>query len=88
MDFATGLLLSIDWKCTSYELILIIVNRLTKIVHYELVKVIINTLRLAEVIINAVVQYNGLPNSIISNCRAIFMSKFWFLLCYFLGIKK
>ena len=55
MDFVTGLLLSADWKSNSYDLILVFVNRLTKMVHYKSVKVIINAPKLAEVIINVVV---------------------------------
>ena len=57
-------------------------------VHYELVKVNINASGLAEVIIDVIVQHHGLPDSIISDCRAIFMSKFWSLLYYFLDIKR
>ena len=48
--------------------------------HYKLVKVTINTPKLAEVIIDMVMQYYGLPDSIISDWRAIFTSKFWFSL--------
>ena len=88
MDFVTGLPLSADWKGDSYDSILVIVDRLTKMVHYEPVKVTINAPGLAEVIIIVVVRYHGLPNSIISDRGAIFTSKFWSLLCYFLGIKQ
>ena len=76
MDFVTGLSLLVDWKGNSYDLILVIVNRLIKIVYYKLVKVTINTPRLAEVIINVVVQYYNLSDSIISHCGAIFTFKF------------
>ena len=87
MDFVIGLPLSSDWKGNSYDSILVIVNQLTKMVHYEPVKVTINTPGLAEVIINVVVQHHGLLDSIISDQGAIFTSKFWSLLCYFHGIK-
>ena len=87
MDFMTGLPLSANWKGDSYNSILVIVDRLTKRVHYELVKVTINTPGLAEVIIDVVVQHHDLPNSIISDQEAIFTSKFWSSLYYFLGIK-
>ena len=76
IDFVTDLLLSADRKDNSYNSILIIIDRLTKIMYYELVIVTINTQRLAEVIINVVVQYHDLPDSIISNRGAIFISKF------------
>ena len=55
MDFVTGLPLTVDWKDNSYNLILIIVDQLTKMVHYKLVKVTIDALWLAEVIIDVVI---------------------------------
>ena len=55
MDFVTRLPLFSDWKGNSYDYILVIVNQLTKIVHYKLVKVTINASRLAKVIIDVVV---------------------------------
>ena len=55
IDFVTGLPISTDWKDESYDSILVIVNQLTKTVHYEPVKVTIDALRLAEVIFNMVV---------------------------------
>ena len=57
-------------------------------VHYKLVKVTIDAPGPAEVIIDMVVQHHGLPDSIISDWGAIITSKFWSLLCYFLGIKQ
>ena len=66
IDFVTRLPLSSDWKGDSYNSIHVTIDRLTKIVHYEPVKVIIDALGLVEVILDVVVQYYGLPNSIIS----------------------
>ena len=57
-------------------------------VHYKPVKVIINAPGLAEIIINIVVRHHGLSDSIVTNRRSLFTSKFWSLLCYFLGIKR
>ena len=88
MDFVTGLLVSINWKSETYNSILVIVNRLTKMVYYKPVKVTINALGLAKVILDVVVWHHGLPNSIISDKGSLFISKFWFLLCYFFGIKQ
>ncbi len=48
----------------------------------------IDTPTLAKVIIEVVVRYHSLLDSIISDWDSIFTSKFWFLLCYFLGIKQ
>ena len=42
MDFVTGLPISMDWKGDSYDLILVIVERPTKMVHYEPVQITID----------------------------------------------
>ena len=57
-------------------------------VHYEPVKITINALDLAEVIIDMVVCHHGLSDSIITDRGSLFTSKFWSSLCYFLGIKR
>ena len=88
MDFVTGLLLSADWKGDRYNSILIIVDQLTKMMHYERVKVTINAAGLTEVIIDIVMRYYSLSNSIISNQKAIFTSRFWSSLYYSLDIKQ
>ena len=87
IDFVTGLPILTDWKGDSYDLILIIINWLTKMVHYKPVKVTLDVPSLAEIIIDVVVRYHGLPDSIVTDRRLLFTSKFWSLLCYFLGIK-
>ena len=88
MDFVTGLPLSSNKKSNSYDSILIIVNRLTKMVYYQPVKVTINAPRLAKVIIDMVVWHYGLLDSIVTNRGFAFTSKFWSLLYYFLGAKR
>ena len=57
-------------------------------VNYKLVKVTIYAPGLAEVIINVVVRHYDVPDSIVINQGSLFTSKFWSLLCYFLGIKR
>ena len=86
MDFVIGLPISTNWKGDSYDSILVIVDRLIKIVHYELVKITINAPGLAEIIINGVVRHHGLLNSIVTNRGSLFTSKFWSSLCYFFDI--
>ena len=88
MHFVIGLPVSTNWKSESYNSILVIVNRLIKIIHYEPVKVTINAPGLAEVIFDVVVQYHGLPNLIVSDRGLLFTSKFWSSLCYFFGVKQ
>ena len=55
MDFVTGLPISTDWKGDSYDSILVIIDWLTKMVHYEPIKVTIDALGLAKVILDVVV---------------------------------
>ena len=43
---------------------------------------------LAKFILNVVIQYHDLPNSIVSDRGSVFTSKFWSSLCYFLSIKR
>ena len=88
MDFVSGLPVLTDWKGDSYDSILVIVDRLTKMVHYKLVKVTINVPGLAEVIIDIVVRHHGLLDSIVIDRGSLFTWKFWSSLCYFLGIKQ
>ena len=88
MDFVTGLPISTDWKDKSYDSILIIVDRFTKMVYYKLVKITIDVSGFAKVIIDIIVRHYGLPDSIITDQGSLFTSKFWSSLCYFLGIKR
>ncbi len=88
IDFVIGLPISTDWKSDSYDSILVIVDQLTKIVYYEPVKVTINGPGLVEVIIDMIVRYHRVPESIIMDQSLLFTSKFWSLLYYFLGTKK
>ena len=57
-------------------------------VHYKPVKVTIDAPRLADVIIDMVVWHHGQPDSIVTDKGLLFTSKFWSLLCYFLGVKR
>ena len=79
---------STDWKGESYDSIFVIIDKLTKMIYYKPVKITINAPGLVEVIIDVVVWYYGLFDSIITDQGSLFTSKFWFSLCFFLGIKK
>ena len=76
MDLVIELPQSADWRGNSYNSILVIVNWLTKMVHYELVQMTIAASALAEVIVNVVVLHHGLPNFNVSDRGSVFMSKF------------
>ena len=88
IDFVTGLPISTNWKKDSYNSIFVIIDWLIKIVHYKPVKITINAPSPVKVIIAVVVSQHGLPDSIVIDRASLFTSKFWSLLCYFLGIKR
>ena len=88
MDFVTGLPKSKDWRGVEYDSILVIIDRLTKMVHYEPVLTTLDAEQLAEVLIEAVIKYHGLPDSIVTDRGSLFTSKFWSSLCYYLNVKR
>ena len=57
-------------------------------INYKLVKITINALNFIEVIIDVIIRYYSLLDLIIINQKSLFISKFWLLLYYFLGIKQ
>lgn len=67
MDFVIGLLVSTNWKSESYNLIPVIINYLTKMIYYKPVKITIDVPGLVEVIINMVVRYYWVLDSIVTD---------------------
>ena len=57
-------------------------------VHYEPVLTTLDAEQLAEVLIEAIFKYHGLPDSIITDRGSLFTSKFWSSLCYYLNVKR
>lgn len=86
--FVTNLPILKDQKKNNYNSILVIVNKLTKIVYQNPIKTTINLAKLAKIIIYMIIKYYNLWDSIISNKNLLFTSKFGSSLCYFLGIKQ
>lgn len=76
-----------NWKSDSYKSILVIVDRLTKIVYYKPIKVMTNTLNLAEVVMNIVIYQHEVLKSIVIDQDSLCTLTFWTLLCYFIEIE-
>ena len=55
MDFVTSQHISTNWKRDIYDSILVIMDWLTKTMHYKLIKITINASRLIKVIIDMVI---------------------------------
>lgn len=88
IDFITILTISAYWKNDNYNSIQVIINWLIKMIYYERVKLMINTPDLVKVIIDLVIYYHRVLKSIFINWGLLFISKFWFSLCYSQKIKK
>ncbi len=88
LDFVTGLPPSKDWRGHTYDSILVIVDRLTKMSHYIAVDKTLDAEQFAQVLIENLVRYHGLPDSIVTDRGSLFTSQFWSSLAYFLGVKR
>ena len=73
MDFVSVL----PRTSSGYDVIWVIVDRLTKIVHFLPVKKTYSTDRLARLYVNQIVCLHGVPKSIVSDRGATFTSVFW-----------
>lgn len=76
INFISGLPVSTNWKGKIYNSILVIIDRLTKMIYYKPIKVTRNAPILKEVIINMVVRHHSLTDLIISDCGSVFSSNF------------
>lgn len=66
IDFIMGFAILIDKMSNNFDLILVIVDCLTKIFYYQPIKVIINIVGLTKVIINMVIKYYNFIEFIIN----------------------
>jgi hypothetical protein len=73
MDFIVGL------PCTQggYDSIWVIVDRLTRVAHFILIKTTNSGAKLAELFMSRIVCLHGVPKKIVSDRGSQFISKFW-----------
>ena len=72
MDFIMGL----PRTSIGYNSIWVIVDRLTKLAHFILVKTAYTAGKYAEIYFDRIVTLHGVPLTIISNRGSVFMSRF------------
>jgi hypothetical protein len=73
MDFIVGL----PRTQSGYDSIWVIVDRLTKVAHFILVKTTYSGLQLAELHMSRIVCLHGVPKKIVSDRGTQFTSRFW-----------
>lgn len=88
MNFVTEISWSRDWNGSMYDSILVVVNRLSKMVHYVPMAKTVSAENLAEIFVREVVRLHGLPESIVTDRGFVFTLKFYSSLCYALKVKQ
>jgi transposase InsO family protein len=82
MDFISGLP-----KFKGFEIILVIMDRLTKFVYFLPLKHPYTVVTIANTFFHHVYQNHGLPTSLITDRDPVFTSRFWKELMLLLGIQ-
>lgn len=88
IDFVISLQISINQQDKTYDLILIIVDKVKKIVQEKFFHANLNIPSLIKVIIDAVIQYHELPGLMISECGPVLTFRFQLSICYLIKIKR
>jgi hypothetical protein len=73
MDFIVGLPLT----SRGYNSILVIVDRLTKSIHFIPISTTYRVRQYAELYLSHIIRYLGIPKTIISDRESIFVTHFW-----------
>lgn len=87
MDFITDLPPS-KKRGKTYNCILVIVDRYTKMAHYVPSRKDLDAGELADVFVSKYFRHHGAPASIVTDRGTLFTSKFWSSLCFYLRIKR
>lgn len=87
MDFIVGLP-PVLHRGITYDSILVIVDRYTKLAKYFPCMTSITAPDLAELFIDSILTDYGSPSSIISDRDKLFTSHYWSAFCYYLRIKR
>lgn len=88
LDFVVSLSPSTDWNGAVYDSILVIVDRLTKIVHYVPVTKDMDAPDLYEVLDREIFRIHGLPDSIVSDRDSLITSGYWRALMRYMTIDR
>ena len=88
LNFVTSLSINRNWNEVEYDSILIMIDRLTKMIHYISIIKIISVEDLTKIFIKEVVRLHDLFLFIIIDKKSLFTSSFWSTFCYIMKIKR
>ena len=87
MNFVTKLFENKTWNEITHDSILVVMNKLTKIIHYISVTKTIIAKNLIEILIRKIIKFHDFSSSITTDRNFIFTSKYHDSLCYAFKIK-
>ncbi|SLM35629.1 gag polymerase env protein [Lasallia pustulata] len=82
MDFITDLPLSSTYGSTTWDSILVVVDKLTKMAHYIPVRKTMSVADFIEVFIQDVVKHHGMPEVLVTDRDKLFTSEKWTSFCF------
>ena len=82
MDFITDLPLSSTYGSTTWDSILVVVDKLTKMAHYIPVRKTMSVADFIEVFIQEVVKHHGVPEVLVTDRDKLFTSEKWTSFCF------
>lgn len=88
MNFETELSKSKDWRGVEYNSTIFVGDPFTKMVYYESVFRYLTVDQLGEVLIEAVIRYYSLSDSMVIDPRLQFTFYFCTLFCFYLHVKR
>lgn len=88
MNFSISFLILNNEKYNSSYFLLVIINKLIKMIYNKLVKKTIYITILIEIIMNVLIKLYDFSNSIKNNKSLLFVSKIYWSLYHFLDLKQ
>ncbi|SLM33662.1 gag polymerase env protein [Lasallia pustulata] len=82
MDFITDLPLSSTYGSTTWDSILVVVDKLTKMAHYIPVQKTMSVTDFIKVFIRDVVKHHGMPEVLVTDRDKLFTSEKWTSFCF------
>ena len=82
MNFITDLLLSSTYESMTWNLILVVVDKLTKMTHYISVQKTMSVADFIEVFIRDIIRHHDMSEVLITDQDKLFMSEQWTSFCF------